>query len=90
VKVEQRWVWDVDKWVLDKIEWRERDDSKGRVTRIHSGDTLVEALRGQPEVIPVPDDAIVCDFCNEDITEFPCPVWRGHALCSECRRRVKL
>jgi len=90
MKVENRWVWDVEEWIWDKVEWWDREDFQGRVTRLYSGDTLGELASAQPEVLPVPDEVIVCDFCNEDITEFPCPVWRGHALCSECRRRVKL
>ena len=38
---------------------------------------------------PIPDSHIVCDFCNELITSFPIPVFRGtHALCNECYKNI--
>ena len=43
----------------------------------------------KPTVIPVPDDEILCDFCNNLITEFPVPVYFGHALCPKCWKEVK-
>lgn len=48
-------------------------------------------IMGGPEVvsIPVPDDAILCDFCNTKITEFPVPVYLGNALCPKCFRELK-
>ena len=46
---------------------------------------------GGPEVvsIPVPDDVIVCDFCNSQISEFPVPVYLGSALCQKCLAELK-
>lgn len=39
---------------------------------------------------PIPDDFIVCDFCDAPIVEFPVPVFcNTHALCPECYRRVQ-
>ena len=48
-------------------------------------------VMGGPEVIsiPVPDDVVVCDFCNVQITEFPVPVYLGNALCQKCFRELK-
>ena len=48
-------------------------------------------IMGGPEVIsiPVPDDVILCDFCNDQITEFPVSVYLGNALCPKCFRELK-
>ena len=48
-------------------------------------------VMGGPEVvsIPVPDDVIVCDFCNSQIKEFPVPVYLGNALCQKCFKELK-
>jgi len=48
-------------------------------------------ILGGPEVasIPVPDDVILCDFCNAQITEFPVPVYLGNALCAKCFGELK-
>ena len=39
--------------------------------------------------IPVPDDVILCDACNANITEFPVPVYLGNALCPKCFRELE-
>lgn len=43
-------------------------------------------IMGGPEIvsIPVPDDVILCDFCNAKITGFPVPIYLGNALCPKC------
>ena len=48
-------------------------------------------IMGGPEVvfIPVPDDVILCDFCNTQITKFPVAVYLGNALCQKCFRELK-
>jgi len=45
----------------------------------------ISGLKGEDATeIPVPDNEIVCDFCNAEITEFPVPVYLGNALCPKC------
>jgi len=65
-----------------KVEWWEKEKFRNRVTEVisaHSHDR-----------IPIPDDSILCDFCNVQITEFPVPVvWGTHALCKGCFEGVK-
>lgn len=86
--IEQRYIWDVEEWVWDRIEWWDREDFRGRVTKLYSGERLGK-LQLDAE-IPIPDDAIICDFCSEDIEDFPCPVFHGHALCVKCRQKIKV
>ena len=63
-----------------RVEWWEESDFHGRSNRIGDLDTG-EII----SVIPIPDDCILCDFCNEEITEFPVPVlWGTHAACKKC------
>jgi len=65
-----------------KIEWWNKEDFKGRVTEVISADSH--------QRIPIPDDLVLCDFCNDRITEFPVPVMRGtHALCKKCYENLK-
>ena len=40
-------------------------------------------------VIPVPDDVILYEFCNPQITEFPALVSLGNALCPKCFPELK-
>ena len=35
-----------------------------------------------------PMDDPVCDFCNELITHYPCPVKGSYALCNLCRLKL--
>jgi len=64
------------------FEFWDKKDFAGRVTRLISEEGV--------ESMPIPDDAIVCDFCNASIKEFPVPVFGGtHALCPECYKNVK-
>jgi formylmethanofuran dehydrogenase subunit E len=70
---------------LQEVELWSKDEFGGRDTKIYTGEidnmTLVN-------VIPIPDTLIVCDFCNEDIIEFPVPVIFHHALCPKCYQEV--
>ena len=34
--------------------------------------------------ISIPDDLVLCDNCNEQITEFPVKVVMGRAYCNQC------
>jgi len=64
------------------VEWWEKEDFMSRVTSITSG--------GHTTTIPIPDDSILCDFCNVEIEEFPVPVvWGTHALCKKCFTEVQ-
>lgn len=65
------------------VEWWEKEDFKNRVTSITSG--------GHTTTIPIPDDVVLCDFCNVEIKEFPVPVVRGtHAVCNECLESIQV
>lgn len=65
-----------------KVEWWEKEHFQNRVTQIISPGEVVN--------IPIPDDVILCDFCNDRITEFPVPVvWGTHALCGECLKNTE-
>jgi len=48
-------------------------------------------IMGGPEVvsIPVADEVVLCDFCNDQISEFPVPIYLGNALCQKCFRELK-
>lgn len=76
-----------------KIEWWEKEDFKGRNTGIYTAASTEDLIRGQNlrplHVVPIPDDAIVCDFCNTHITDFPVPVMGTYALCKECYKNIK-
>lgn len=72
-----------------KIEWWEKEDFRGRVSSIQSLSRDLQPV-GPPYVIPIPDDTIVCDFCNVKIEESPIPVvWGTHALCKGCFEEIK-
>lgn len=63
------------------FEFWDREDFEGRVTRIISQASVYSTV--------VPDDLILCDFCNTDIKEFPVPVFRGSkALCQPCFKNI--
>lgn len=65
-----------------KVEWWKEEKFRGRVTQIISASGT--------QSIPIPDSSILCDFCNDLITEFPVPVvWGTHALCKECFESIK-
>lgn len=60
--------------------WDKRDFS-GRVIEIYH---LSSKLPNHESII-IPDNKIICDFCNDPITTFPVFVMRGcYALCDKC------
>jgi len=64
-----------------KVEWWPEEKFRNRATEIFTPSSY--------DRIPVPDNLIICDFCNEDIVEFPVPVlWGTHAVCPKCLERV--
>lgn len=65
-----------------KIEWWDKEHFRNRNTEIYSAS-------GVHTVIPIPDDVILCDFCNERIEEFPVPVMGTYALCKSCFEEIK-
>lgn len=66
---------------IEGLEFWPKEKFKGRSITIYGG--------GKPDVIPVPDNEILCDSCNDLITEFPIPVYFGHALCPKCWEQTK-
>lgn len=64
------------------VQWWSKEDFKNRVTTVISPTSSA--------TIPIPDDVVLCDFCNTRITEFPVPVvWGTHALCKKCFNDMK-
>lgn len=66
---------------IEHFEFWDKERFKNRSLKIMGGPKIVS--------IPVPDDVILCDFCNTQITEFPVAVYLGNALCSKCFRELK-
>jgi len=64
-----------------KIEWWPKEKFRNRVTEVISSTHY--------DRIPIPDDIVLCDFCNEQITEFPVPVMGTYALCKKCFGDIK-
>ncbi len=64
-----------------KVEWWDKKIFFGRVTGIISA--------GWHDRIPIPDDVVLCDFCNVQITEFPVPVVDTCALCKTCLENIQ-
>lgn len=60
-----------------EIEWWDKDKFKGRTIEICTPDA-------PKTTIDIPDNDILCDCCNSEITEFPVAVWDGMAYCKEC------
>ena len=66
-----------------KVEWWGKEKFRGRTTRITSA--------REHTIITIPDDVILCDFCNVRIEEFPVSVlWGTHALCKKCFENTKM
>jgi len=63
-----------------KVEWWPKEKFRNRVTEVISS--------GQHDRIPIPDDVVLCDFCNEQIKEFPVPVMGTYALCKVCLKSI--
>jgi len=66
---------------IEDLEFWDKERFKNRFIKIMGGPEVVS--------IPVPDDAVLCDFCNTQITEFPIPIYLGNALCPKCFKELK-
>ena len=64
-----------------KVEWWPKEKFANRVTKVISSTSYQQ--------IPIPDDVVLCDFCNERIEEFPVPVMSHYALCKKCFEDIK-
>lgn len=71
--------------IVQKIEWWSRERFQSRTNTITTGDEKDGHTYIDIEHLPIPDDEIICDHCNSDITVFPCPVVAGFALCKPCQ-----
>jgi len=76
------------------VEWWEKQDFTNRTSRIYTADDSLDLILGKnlklESVIPIPDYLVVCDFCNDEVTEFPVPVvWGTHALCPKCFKEIQ-
>lgn len=63
---------------IEDLEFWNEERFKNRSLKIIEGSEIVS--------IPIADDVILCDFCNDQIIKFPVPVYMGNALCSKCFR----
>ena len=66
---------------IEDLEFWDKEKFKNRCLKIMGGPEVVS--------IPIPDEVIRCDFCNDQVTEFPVPVYLGNALCPKCFRELK-
>jgi len=66
---------------IEDLEFWDKEKFKNRSLKIMGGPQIVS--------IPVPDDVILCDFCNDQISEFSVPVYLGNALCPKCFKELK-
>ena len=65
---------------IQPVYWWEKEDFQHRNTTIYDIDNPLDKT-----VIPIPDDCILCDFCNTNIDTFPVAVFRNsYALCPKC------
>jgi hypothetical protein len=71
-----------------EVEWWEKAHFHGRVNVMATTDSAEDLITHRNlkviSRIPIPDDSILCDFCNAAIVEFPVPVVWNHALCKKC------
>ncbi len=66
---------------IEGLEFWRKEKFKNRSLKIMGGPEIVS--------IPVPDNVILCDFCNAQIIKFPIPVYPGNALCPKCFKGLK-
>lgn len=66
---------------IEGLEFWGKERFRHRSIKIQFGEEI--------DVIPIPDDVVVCDFCNAEITEFPVPVYLNNALCQRCFQKIK-
>ncbi len=71
----------MEKKDFEDLEFWDKEKFKNRSLKIMGGPEIVS--------IPVPDDVILCDFCNGQISEFPVAVYLGNALCPKCFKELK-
>ncbi len=64
-----------------KVEWWPKEKFTNKAIEVISSTSY--------QRIPVPDDVVLCDFCNERIKEFPVPVINNYALCKVCFEDTK-
>jgi hypothetical protein len=67
---------------ITKVELWDKADFMNRSSSVLAGATLT--------VIPIPDDCVLCDFCNAEIKEFPVPVVEKYALCKKCYEKIQV
>ncbi len=67
---------------IEDLEFWDKEKFQNRSLNIWGGPKEVIS-------IPVPDDVILCDACNTEITESPVPVYLGNALCPKCFRELE-
>lgn len=72
---------------MQPIEYWSKEEFTGRTMKFYSGNSFKNMDLEQ--VVEIPDDTIVCDFCNDGIDEFPVPIFMGNALCKECFERIQ-
>jgi len=70
----------LSKELLDKMA-KVKERLENRSVKIMGGLEVIS--------IPVPNDVILCDFCNTQITEFSVPIYLGNALCPKCFKELK-
>ena len=66
---------------MEDLEFWDKEKFRDRSLKIMGGPEVVS--------IPVPDDVVLCDFCNDQICEFPVAVYLGNALCTKCFGQLK-
>lgn len=71
----------MEKKDFEDLEFWDKEKFRDRSLKIMGGPEIVS--------IPVPDDVILCDFCNDQISEFPVAVYLGNALCRRCFKELK-
>ncbi len=79
-------------WVETKLDgkqpiyWWDKEEFQNRSIKIFGGGFGKMSLQSE---IKVPDEIILCDFCNEQVTDFPVPVFQNsHALCPTCYKEL--
>jgi len=65
-----------------RIDWWPKELFSGREIAIYTE-------KGK-QSIPVPDESIICDMCNDSIEEFPVPVMGSYALCKSCYENAQI
>lgn len=72
---------EANKEVIRPIEWKDREDFRGREINV----TRAAGASKESGGVPISDDHILCDKCDAEVDDFPCPVVDKRALCPVCR-----